>query len=108
MQDRRMRALGYVPVPRGDDGRFRAEVAALERGCTNLGLRLVGVVTERLPADVPEDVDYVVVTDEQRTERMVLRLGGRVRLSAPRGVLASTAPEEMASQRWFWNAFSPQ
>ena len=104
MQDRRMRALGYVPVPRGDDGRFRAEIAALERGCTNLGLRLVGVVTEDGPPDVPEDVDYVVVTEYDRAERMEEVLGGRVRLSAPLVVLASTAPEAMASRQGYWNA----
>jgi len=104
MQDRRMRALGYVPVPRGDDGRFRAEVAALERGCTTLGLTLVGVVTQDGPTDVPGDVDYVVVTEYDRAAGMEEVLGGRVRLSAPLVVLASTAPEAMAARKGGANA----
>jgi hypothetical protein len=104
MQDRRTRALGYVPTRRGDGGRFRAEVAALERGCTTLGLTLVGVVTEEGPADVPEDVDYVVVTEYDRAEGMEEVLAGRVRLSAPLVVLASTAAAAMAARQGGRNA----
>ena len=45
-----------------------------------------------------------MVTEYDRAERMEEVLGGRVRLSAPLVVLASTAPEAMAARKGGANA----
>jgi hypothetical protein len=87
MQDRRTLALGYVPRRRGEEGRFTAEVEALERGCTRLGLTLVGVVTDEGRPDVPEQVDYVVVTELDRDDHLEEALKGLVGRAAPLVVL---------------------
>jgi hypothetical protein len=88
MQDGRTRALGYVPRRREGQGRFTAEVQALERGCTRLGLTLVGIVTDDEAADVPNDVDYVVVTELDGDDHLEEALAGLVGRSAPLVVLA--------------------